>query len=97
MLLEAPPLVWQKLPSESLKFVIASIMDLPFLTYTADELNALSGTFSGSAFVRETTGVDCVSERAAVRASGGELVVGKIAEDGMTFALARFTEELSYE
>lgn len=76
---------------------LAERMDLPFLTYTADELNALSGTFSGSAFVRETTGVDCVSERAAVRASGGELVVGKIAEDGMTFALARFTEELSYE
>ena len=69
---------------------------LPFFTYSANELNAVPGTFSGSAFVKETTGVDCVSERAAVKASQGELAVKKIAEDGMTFALARSKEGISF-
>ncbi|MBQ6235317.1 MAG: cobalamin biosynthesis protein [Clostridia bacterium] len=69
---------------------------LPFYTYSADELNAVPGTFSGSAFVKETTGTDCVSERAAVKASGGELIVKKIAEDGMTFALAESKEGISF-
>ena len=69
---------------------------LPFETYAADELNAVPGDFSGSAFVRETTGTDCVSERAAVRACGGTLTVKKIAEDGMTFALAKREEEISF-
>ena len=69
---------------------------LPFYTYSADELNAVPGTFSGSAFVKETTGTDCVSERAAVKASGGELIVKKIAQDGMTFALAKREEAISF-
>ena len=69
---------------------------LPFITYPADTLNALPGTFSGSAFVKETTGVDCVSERAAVQASGGALIAAKIAEDGMTFALAESKEGVSF-
>lgn len=69
---------------------------LPFFTYSANELNAVPGAFSGSAFVQETTGVDCVSERAAVKASQGELVVQKIAEDGMTFALAKSKEGISF-
>lgn len=69
---------------------------LSFYTYSADELNAVPGTFSGSAFVKETTGVDCVSERAAVCASQGELVIKKIAEDGMTFALAASKEGISF-
>ena len=70
---------------------------LPFLTFTADELNAVPGDFSCSAFVKETTGVDCVSERAAVKAAQGELVVHKVAEDGMTFALAAIKEGISFE
>lgn len=70
---------------------------LPFAVWTAEELNALSGDFSGSAFVKETTGTDCVSERAAVKACGGELTVRKIAKDGMTFALAESKEGISFE
>ena len=69
---------------------------LSFRTYSADELNAVPGVFAASAFVRETTGVDSVAERAAVRASGGELVVKKTAEDGMTFALAESKEGISF-
>ncbi len=70
---------------------------LPFCIYSAEALNAVPGDFSGSAFVKETTGVDCVSERAAVLASGGKLYVRKIAEDGMTFALAKSEEGISFE
>lgn len=70
---------------------------LPFETFSADALNAVAGDFSGSAFVKETTGTDCVSERAAVLACGGELTVKKIAEDGMTFALAQSKEGISFE
>lgn len=70
---------------------------LPFCTYSADELNTAAGEFSGSAFVKKTTGTDCVSERAAVLACGGELIVRKIAEDGMTVALARSKEGISFE
>ena len=61
----------------------------PLLTYTADELAGVAGDFSASAFVRGVTGVDNVCERAAVRAARGELLVGKYAGDGVTFALAK--------
>lgn len=76
---------------------LAASYGVPFTTFSKDELNALSGEFSGSAFVKETTGVDCVSERAAVLASGGTLIVNKVAEDGMTFALAEYREEIAFE
>ncbi len=70
---------------------------LPFYTYTAHALNELPGAFSSSAFVQKTTGVDCVSERAAVKACGGKLIVKRIAEDGMTFALAETEEGIAFE
>ncbi len=70
---------------------------IPFVTYGADALNALPGAFSGSDFVKGVTGVDCVSERAALLASGGgELVCRKTAGEGMTFALAEKMEEICF-
>lgn len=60
----------------------------PLLTYSAGELMALPGVFSVSEFVRKTTGVDCVCERAAVKASGKGLLVGKMRFDGVTLALS---------
>ncbi len=59
-----------------------------FDTYTADELNGAEGDFSGSDFVKKTTGVDSVCERAAVVSSGGRLIAGKFAYEGVTFAAA---------
>ena len=76
---------------------LAQKYGLPFNTYTAQELNALEGEFSHSAFVHQTVGVDSVCERAAVMAAGGALIQKKTAEEGMTFALARYEEELSFE
>ncbi len=59
-----------------------------FDTYSAEELNAAEGEFEPSEFVKKTTGTDNVCERAAVISSGGKLITGKFAHDGVTFAAA---------
>lgn len=59
--------------------------DLRF--HSADELAAVPGGFSSSAFVRDVVGVDSVCERAAC-ADGATLVTGKRAGDGVTVAVA---------
>ena len=62
---------------------------MPFCTYTKEELMDLEGDFTASAFVKETTGVDCVCERSAILAgSGAELLLKKRAANGVTVALA---------
>ena len=66
---------------------------LPLVTYSAQELAAVPGVFAHSDFVQRTVGVDCVCERAAVLASGGHLLMGKTAQDGLTFALAGKEEQ----
>ena len=63
----------------------------PIRFYTAEELSSAEGIFSCSEFVRTVTGVDNVCERAAVLASGGQLIKSKYAQDGVTFALAEET------
>lgn len=72
-------------------------LGLPFLTYSAEALQAVPGDFTPSAFVRATVGVDSVAERAAVLSSGGTLTVQKQARDGMTFALAKKEEAIRFE
>lgn len=66
-------------------------MGIPFVTYSAEVLNQVEGTFSGSDFVKQTIGVDNVCERSALKAckTGGTLLVKKEAEDGMTLAIAK--------
>lgn len=63
---------------------------VPFMTYTAEELNSLKGDFSKSEFVRGTVGVDCVCERAAVRSAGesSRLLLKKTKYTGVTCAIA---------
>lgn len=77
---------------------LAARCGVPFRTYSAEELNALPGEFSGSDFVKGVTGVDCVSERAAMLAAGAgaALVRKKTAGEGMTFALAEVKEDVSF-
>ena len=61
----------------------------PLRVYTSDQLNRVEGTFTPSAFVARTVGVDNVCERAAVLgAEGGPLQIPKQAGDGVTLALA---------
>ncbi|MBQ3487673.1 MAG: cobalt-precorrin 5A hydrolase [Clostridia bacterium] len=76
---------------------LADELGLPFVTYSAEELKRAPGEFTSSAFVQEVTGVDSVCERAAVLASGGTLAVRKVAENGMTFALAKKEEGIRFE
>ncbi|WP_373213816.1 cobalt-precorrin 5A hydrolase [Ruminococcus sp. 5_1_39BFAA] len=62
---------------------------LPFQTFSEEELLALQGDFTPSAFVKKTVGVDNVCERSAVLgACGGNLIEKKQAADGVTAALA---------
>ena len=60
----------------------------PLTCYSAEELRRSEGTFTPSAFVEQTTGVDNVCERSAVLAGGGVLLTGKHAGNGVTMALA---------
>lgn len=66
-------------------------MGWPLLSFSADQLGSLKGTFSHSQFVERTVGVGNVCERAAVLASkgqGGKLLVTKQVLDGVTLAIA---------
>ena len=63
---------------------------IPFLTYPAQELQAVPGEFHGSEFVKAQVGVDNVCERAAMKAAGadGRICRAKQAQDGITVAIA---------
>lgn len=65
-------------------------MGLPFITYTSEELLAVQGDFTPSAFVKKTTGVDNVCERSALllAGDGGTIIRKKEAGNGVTVALA---------
>ena len=56
--------------------------------YSSDELAAVPGRFSSSAMVKSVTGVDNVCERSAARKTGGEVIIRKVAENGVTMAVA---------
>ncbi|MDD4668749.1 MAG: cobalamin biosynthesis protein [Candidatus Methanomethylophilus sp.] len=69
----------------------AARLKVPALFYSTAELNAVpvpAGGFSQSRFVTSVTGVDCVCERAAVKAArAGALVIKKTALNGVTVAV----------
>ena len=69
---------------------LAETLRVPFYTYPADELAALTGDFTESEFVSKTVGVGNVCERSAVRAAGPDapLILRKTAHEGMTLAVA---------
>ena len=61
---------------------------LPVTFYSAEELKAVPGEFTPSAFVQSITGVDNVCERAAL-IGAEKLIVKKTARNGVTVALAQ--------
>lgn len=64
--------------------------EVPFHTFTAQELSTVAAVSSHSEFVERVTGVDNVCERAALRlCPEGELIQPKICAQGATFALVR--------
>lgn len=65
----------------------AKELQVDFATYTAEELKAVSGDFSGSEFVKQTVGVDNVCERSAALGSGyGRMRIPKTAGQGVTLS-----------
>ncbi|WP_099467969.1 cobalt-precorrin 5A hydrolase [Konateibacter massiliensis] len=64
--------------------------EIPFVTYTAEELKAVEGDFQESDFVKQVTGVGSVCERSAIKAcrKPATLFMRKRAYEGMTAALA---------
>ncbi len=57
--------------------------------FSKEELETVEGDFSESSFVKNIAGVGNVCERAALKASNdGRLIQKKVAEDGVTVALA---------
>lgn len=69
---------------------LAEQWEVPFVTFSAEELERVEGHFSESEFVRRTVGVGNVCERAALlgAGAGSRLVVPKQAVDGVTIAAA---------
>lgn len=64
---------------------------IPFITFTAEELQSVDGDFNESEFVKQITGVSNVCERSAIRLAGegAELIVPKVAKDGMTLSVSK--------
>lgn len=70
----------------------AEVLQIPVICYSSEELAAVPGDFTESAFVKQITGVGNVCERAALKAArerGGYLVCHKTVYDGVTVAAAR--------
>ena len=63
---------------------------IPFVTYTEEELKQVPGEFTPSPFVKKITGVDNVCERAAILAAGedGRLLMPKQCMNRVTIAVA---------
>ncbi len=77
--------------------VFADKYGIPFVTWSAEELMDVPGTFAHSDFVQKTTGADNVCERSAVKQSGGRLILNKtVAEAGVTVAAALRTWECRF-
>lgn len=69
-----------------------------FDVYNEEELNFVSGEFTGSEFVKRTVGVDSVCERSCILGSNnGELLLKKRAKNGMTIAIAIDKEKWSVD
>ncbi|MDD6212555.1 MAG: cobalamin biosynthesis protein [Clostridiales bacterium] len=86
-IVQAASIDWKKEETGILE--LCSYHDIPFSTYSADELMNIPGDFSSSLFVKRTTGADNVCERSAVLASKqGRLRMVKQAGNGVTAAAA---------
>ena len=77
---------------------LAEEWNLPFRTFSAEELSTVPGEFTKSPFVSTITGVDNVCERSAVQSSGqGKLIKKKSGAEGVTTALAQKEWRICFE
>ena len=77
---------------------LADELRVPFVTFSAEELEAQKGDFHESDFVKSQVGTGNVSERSAIAAGEerGEIVLPKQAENGMTLAIVRVRRRLEF-
>ena len=68
---------------------------IPFMTYSAEQLQKQMGSFTHSEFVEKITGVDNVCERSVV-AAGATLLSGKRAENGVTTAVGEYQRSIVF-
>lgn len=77
----------------------AEVRNIPIRFFTAEELRAVPGEFTASAFVAGTVGVDNVCERSAMAAAGenARLIVKKTSQNGVTVAVALGNRRICFE
>ena len=93
-IIEVISLVSIDVKKEEEAFVLLSDKyNIPFITYSAQELADVEGDFEKSEFVKNTVGVSDVSARAA-KACGiyGEFVLKKDKRNGMTISVFKIDE-----
>ena len=75
---------------------LSHYLHVPFETYSSEELQSAEGNFSESDFVKETTGVSNVCERAAVLSAGKNyrLLIKKTTGRGITLSVAEKIPEI---
>ncbi len=74
-------------------------LDVPYHTYTPQDLNLVAGQFEESEFVRKIVGTDNVCERSAVAATelqNSHLIVRKQKQEGKTLAIARIDYSVKF-
>lgn len=67
---------------------LAEHLDIPFKTFTKDELIPYENQCRGSDFVKQTVGVRSVSCTSALKL-GGQLILDKNAQDGITISITK--------
>lgn len=72
---------------------------IPSVFFTSEELNSLDNIgYSESNLVRSVTGVDCVCERSAIKASkNGKLILRKTSKNGVTIAIAEENFKITFK
>ncbi|MEG3006335.1 MAG: cobalamin biosynthesis protein [Oscillospiraceae bacterium] len=87
------PLSFNKICSIDLKkdeegiIFLAKKYNIPFITYSSNELQKAEGEYKKSDFVKSITGVDNVCERSAKLGCDGKIILHKTAFDGITIAV----------
>lgn len=82
---------------EQALLALAEKYQIPFVVYTARELEEIREVTSRSGFVERAAGVDNVCERAALLCGrGGKLIQGKCIGESMTSALVRMPVTLDF-
>ncbi len=67
---------------------LANRLNVPFQTFTKDELVPFESQCRGSEFVKKTIGVSSVSCTSALKL-GGQLILDKNAQDGITISITK--------